>query len=224
MPHKSRICSSISLAPTLFLLILISIFPLGLFRLVAVADSPDWTAYYPLAVGNIWTYKWIYKGNVAGGRKSGTVRWEVQQTLEEDGKRVYLVVPQPIQIDDDYLELSVGPGGVEEVRHGIFLLKFPVIVGQHWSKEYQSVLKNREVSRKFSVLSAGKPCSVGRFKFSDCVVVEDSDEELDLKTVTTYARNVGPVAYEYFRRAGAPTVDKFFESFALLSHDLKSSK
>jgi hypothetical protein len=188
--------------------------------LVAVADSPDWTAYYPLAVGNTW----IYKVRVAGDPKSGTVRWKVTQTLDEDGKRVYLVVPHPIQEDDDYLELSVGSGGVEEVRQGIFHLKFPVIVGQQWSKEYQSVLKNREVSRKFSVLSVGKPCRVGKFSFTDCVVVEDSDEELELKTVTTYARNVGPVAYEYFKRAGAPTEDKFFQSLELLSHDLKSSK
>ena len=61
-------------------------------------------------------------------------------------------------------------------------------------------------------------------RFSDCVVIEDSDVELELKTVTTYARNVGPVAYEYFKRPGGSTVDKFFESLELLSHDLKSSK
>jgi hypothetical protein len=206
--------------PALLLMILIFTLSSGLSHLIAVADSPDWTAYYPLAVGNTW----IYKQHVADDRKSGTVRWEVTQTLEENGKRIYLVVPHPIQEDDDYLELSLGPGGVEEVRQGIFHLKFPVIAGQQWSKEYQSVLKNREVSRKFSVMSVGQPCKVGKLAFSDCVVIEDSDEELELKTVTTYARNVGPVSYEYFKCPSGSTVDKFFESLELLSHDLKPSK
>ena len=73
-------------------------------------------------------------------------------------------------------------------------------------------------------MSVGQPCKVGKLTFSDCVVIEDSDEELELKTVTTYARNVGPVAYEYFKRPGGSTADKFFESLELLSHGLKSSK
>jgi hypothetical protein len=77
--------------------------------------------------------------------------------------------------------------------------------------------------RGSAVVSVGQPCKVGKLTFSDCVVIEDSDEELELKTVTTYARNVGPVAYEYFKRPGS-TVDKFFELLELLSHDLKSSK
>jgi hypothetical protein len=201
-------------------MILMSTLSLALSRSVPAADSPDWAAYYPLAVGNTW----IYKEHVAGEPKSRTFRWEVTQTLEEDGKRVYLVVPHPIQEDDDYLELAAGPSGIEEVRQGIFHLKFPIIVGQQWIKEYQSVLKNREVSRKFSVLSVGKPCTVGKFTFSDCVIIEDSDEELELKTLMTSARNIGPVAYKYFKRAVGSSVDEPFESLELLSHDLKSSK
>jgi hypothetical protein len=73
-------------------------------------------------------------------------------------------------------------------------------------------------------MSVGQPCKVGKLAFSDCVVIEDSDEELELKTVTTYARNVGPVSYEYFKCPSGSTVDKFFESLELLSHDLKPSK
>ena len=209
--------SSMGLALALLLLILLFIHLSGLSQ--TVANSPDWAAYYPLAVGNTW----IYKQHFTNNRKSGTIRWKVTQTLEEDGTRAYLIVPHPIHEDDNYLELTEGPKGVEEVRQGIFHLKFPIIAGQQWSKEYQSVLKQHKVSRKFSVLSAGQPCKVGTLAFSDCVVVEDSDEELELRTVTTYARNVGPVAYEYYNLSGT-SIDRLFESLELLSHDLKPSK
>lgn len=216
LPHKWRICYSHGPVPVLLLVCLASIFSLGLFRLTAAAATPDWSAYYPLAVGNTW----IYSVHVAGRQKSGTIRWQVTQAFVEDEKTVYLISPRPTEVDDGYMELSPGIRGVEDVRQGIFLLKFPITAGEQWSHQRQSVRKNHKVSHIFKVQSAGKPCAAGKFTFSDCVVVEDSDEELDLKTVTTYARDVGPISYKYWKHDGTPSVDKFLESNELLSREL----
>lgn len=109
------------------------------------------------------------------------------------------------------------------IRADVFILKSPLYQGGRWNKEFQSTLKNRKVSRTFLITSTGKPCEVGKFKFPDCVVIEDVDEEQDPKTFTTYARDVGPVAFKYYEHIKNSGPYKLDQTLVLLSYTLKGS-
>ena len=53
--------------------------------------------------------------------------------------------------------------------------------------------------RRFHALSVGLSCRVGRIASADCITVEDRDERIHLRTVTTYARGIGPIRYVNFQ-------------------------
>lgn len=179
--------------------------------------SAEWVNYYPLAVGN----EWVYAVHTQGKSKSSVVRWKVTQVTRENDRTIFMVHPKPSEADDDWMELSPAEVGLEDIRANVFILKSPLYQGGRWNKEFQSTLKNRKVSRTLSTISAGKPCEVGKFKFSDCVEIEDVDEEQDQKTDTTYTRNVGPVAFKYYEHIEKSGSYKLDQTLVLLSYSLK---
>jgi hypothetical protein len=67
------------------------------------------------------------------------------------------------------MQLQITPDGGLELSADFYILQFPVKKGENW--------KLKEHERLFSVLSEGGPCTVGKFSFQKCAVVQDDDKE-----------------------------------------------
>src|SRR3990172_3334399 len=122
----------------------------------APTGAGDWHEYYPLAVGNSWTYKaW------EEGKEPSTVQWRVTQVMREPEGDVFVIWPSP-PIDDESIMLVLSKGGLREWDFGgslgFYELTFPINEGDLWREEFHSYSKNRSVTRVARVLSVGKPC------------------------------------------------------------------
>src|SRR5258708_2108044 len=142
--------------------------------------------YYPLAIGNSWTY------SVNGKSKVHQVVWKVLNAKADASGLVFAVWPIPLETDDSGMQLQFSAERLRELSGDFFVLRFPLTTGKTWS------VNRSGPDRVFVVLGEGKPCAVGKPKFNACAVVRDDDPAAKLRTVTTYALGVGPVQYEYF--------------------------
>lgn len=171
--------------------------------------------YYPLAVGNTWIYR---VKTLEPKPSSSTIKWRVGKVRESAKGKVYAVRPTPIEYDDDLMSLLVSPSGITEIRDDVPLLRFPLKAGAKWS----SPNLGDNSTEEFGVISVNRPCHGGRFSFSDCLAIEESDTKTDLRVITMYARHVGPVSFHYFRvRAGKKILVQTLE---LTSYRLASGK
>ena len=166
--------------------------------------------YYPLAVGNSWQYSVISKG------KGSTTSWKVVNKTSSAAGTAFAVWPSPVEVDDEGIQLQITPDGLLELSSNFYVLQFPVKKGEHW--------KPKEHERLFSVLSEGGPCTVGKFSFDKCAVVQDDDKEANLRTVTTYAYDVGPVRYEYYRWVSGGFERQPSQTLKIVSYSLKSNR
>ena len=146
--------------------------------------------YYPLAQGNVWKYQ----VHIAGEHSTSTVEWRVTSAKTTNDGIIYQVWPFPSQSDDEAMSLRVTAKGIIETDSGLYLLKSTVKPGESWGS-----IKTDH--RSFRVLSASKPCHVREMVFSDCIVIEDQDDRLQFITVTTFARDIGPVLYSYYAKS-----------------------
>lgn len=148
--------------------------------------------YYPLARGSYWKYE-VTKANHA---KKSFVTWRVTKVTKAKGGFIYQVWPTPMIVDDEAMELLVVAEGVQEKSDGSWILKFPLEKGSEWSTNGQ----------KLRVVGYSEPCRGPHFESGACVTVETIDQGIKLRVLTTYARGIGPVAYEYCRLGGPKCV------------------
>jgi hypothetical protein len=146
-------------------------------------------SYYPLAKGN----SWKYEVHVAGESKISTVEWRVTSADKTKEGNVFQVWQFPSQSDDEAMSLHISKQGVVESSTGTLILKYPASAGDSWAT-------TKPTHRVFRVISSGKPCHVGVIESDDCVVVEDQQDTLKFRTVTTYAKGIGPVLYAYYKK------------------------
>jgi len=88
------------------------------------ADLRTDARYYPLAVGNVWTYQ---VHSVAPKVDRSSMKWTVTHSSVERGQTVYQVWPKPMQSDDDVMLLAVTLQGIVETTDGVVVLRFPVL-------------------------------------------------------------------------------------------------
>lgn len=151
--------------------------------------------YYPLSVGNSWAYR-VHR--LAPQQKDSHVVWRVTKAEKNKaGGIVYQVWPIPMQADDEAMQLAVYASGIEELASHGLVLKWPLTSGDHWLG--RKPVREVQMPPVFRVLSVGQACSVASKVFQDCAVVEENDQATGMRTITTYARSVGPVEYKYFR-------------------------
>jgi hypothetical protein len=160
------------------------------------AHSGPASAYYPLAKGNTWTYR----VRSASGAQSSTVKWRVTSVKPSREGIVYQVWPTRSDSDDEAMVLLTSAEGIEELSSHVFVLKSSLSSGEKWASEKTS----DSPPRFFEILAVHQPCRAGPISSDDCVTVEDKDETIHLRTVTTYARGIGPIRYTYFRTNAAP--------------------
>jgi hypothetical protein len=134
-------------------------------------NTTDPAAYYPLAVGNSWTYQ----VTDASGKHEDTI-----QIVGRDG---------PWFIDDHRGRLRVDSDGVRDADR--YLLRAPIAASARWS-----AVENLVVQR-FEVTSTDVKVTTQDGAFSGCVVVRNEQPlpEKQGKFVTewTFAPGVGPV-------------------------------
>jgi len=131
------------------------------------------SAYYPLAVGNRWTYR-------VNGREDKPVTVAVLK--EEDG---YFH-------DSQGGQLTVDGFGVRDRKR--YLLRGPLTEGSQWTNVVSVASTER-----YRILQADVPCETPAGAFRSCVQVEASnrvDANTTLLNVFTFARDVGLVRME----------------------------
>jgi len=129
--------------------------------------------YYPLAVGNRWTYR-------VNGRVDKTV--DVEILKEEDG---YFH-------DNQGGQLAVDGFGVRDRKR--YLLRGPLSDGHSWTN-----VVSVSSTERYRILQAGVPCEAPAGAFAHCVRVEARnrvDAETTLINALTFAAGVGLVRIE----------------------------
>ncbi|XXF75091.1 hypothetical protein P2318_18645 [Myxococcaceae bacterium GXIMD 01537] len=132
-------------------------------------------AYYPLAVGNRWTY-------LVNGRGDKPVNVEI--TGQADG---YFQ-------DTQGGNLQLDGFGVRDVKR--YLLRGPIEVGHSWTN-----IVSVSSTERYQIVQAGVSCEVPAGVFQDCVRVEGRnrvDQETTIVGAWTYAAGVGLVRMEMF--------------------------
>jgi hypothetical protein len=172
----------------------------------------SWSSYYPLSKDNTWRYI-VAKKTAEKPRQF--VSWRVLNLSRNSEGPVFAVWPTPAESDDDGMQLQFTDEGLKELGNDFYVLRFPLVRGSKWSVDRQE--------RVFTVLSEGEPCAVGKYKFSECAVIQDDDREAKLRTLTTYAFGVGPVRYEYRRLDGGEAETQATQTMEIVSYSVKPS-
>ncbi len=143
-------------------------------------SGPSPAEYYPLAVGNRWTYDQTFLG-----AKSSLV----VEIVKEDNGFFY---------DSNGGELTVDAVGVRD--HKRYLLRSPVEPGREW----KNVVSVSSVEH-YKVVEAGAGCEAPFGRFERCVRVE-ARNRVDAKTTLvnemTFAPAVGVVRIEVYAEVG----------------------
>jgi hypothetical protein len=150
-------------------------------RSTTAATAAD---YYPLAVGNHWTYD----TNFLGDRRE---------------RRVEIVAQQNgYFIDNEGAQLTVDGLGVRDQKR--YLLRDPIELSSSWT----NVVSASSIER-YKVTSVGVPCSAPAGTFQNCVKVESRnrmDEQRTLVNELTFAPAVGIVRIELTLESGGKRV------------------
>ena len=126
----------------------------------------DARAYYPLAVGNSWTYA------VGGSQEEAKI-----EIVGRDGDWF---------LDDHRGRLRYEDGGVRDADR--FLLRPPLVEGTHWTAVENLVVQH------FEIVSADASLVTGAGSFTHCVVVRTSSmvkKDVTFTTEWTFAPEVG---------------------------------
>ncbi|HYO52238.1 hypothetical protein [Archangium sp.] len=135
--------------------------------------SESLAAYYPLAVGNRWTYR-------VNGRVDKTVDVEV---LKEEGGYFH---------DNQGGQLAVDGFGVRDRKR--YLLRGPLAEGSQWTN-----VVSVSSTERYRILQSGVPCEAPAGSFEHCVRVEARnrvDATTTLVNALTFAEGVGLVRVE----------------------------
>jgi hypothetical protein len=135
--------------------------------------SESLAAYYPLAVGNRWTYR-------VNGRADRTVDVEV---LKEEAGYFH---------DNQGGQLSVDGFGIRDRKR--YLLRGPLTEGNAWTN-----VVSVSSTERYRILQAGVPCEAPAGSFAHCVRVEARnrvDANTTLVNALTFAEGVGLVRVE----------------------------
>jgi hypothetical protein len=147
----------------------------------AVGAAED---YYPLAVGNHWTYE----VNFLGDRRER----RVEIIAHRDG----------YYIDNEGAQLTVDGLGVRDQKR--YLLRDPIEVGGAW----MNVVSPSSIEH-YKITQCGAPCRVPAGAFENCVRVESRnrmDEQRTLVNELTFAPSVGIVRIELTLESGGKRV------------------
>lgn len=135
------------------------------------APTREAEAYYPLAVGN----KWTYEAEMLGQKSTQTI-----EIVAQEG---------PFFVDNTGQKLTVDAYGLRDDRR--YLLQEPISQDHAW-KNTVSV----SATERYRIDSVGATCDAPAGTFQDCVIVTSTlrrDKDTQLANEITFARGVGIV-------------------------------
>ena len=164
--------------------------------LIFIAVLPGCTnelkEYYPLEVGNLWTFK-------TNSMVTNTNRTDRELIEKRDGS-TYTFESGEVMINMGTFILN---------KNGTILLKTPFEKGTTWN----------DIGVKGEITAVGEPYKVPAGEFSDTVEVTieyqrpDKDDPQKIftdRTVTRYAKGIGPISYYYeVKRPDGETIPTF---------------
>jgi hypothetical protein len=155
------------------------------------APPPDPGAWFPLAVGNSWT--WIDRSPQAGAG-AGAQKERTVLIVSRDADGFY--------VDDARGALKSSRGCIQDrVRR---ILCAPFDTGRTWS----SIVSETSTER-YRIEATGQSVQVPAGRFEDCVVVRSTNragDDAEMVLETTYAPGVGPVRIETWAVVGGKRV------------------
>jgi len=157
-------------------------------------------SYYPLAVGNRWTYE----TNLLGEKSLRTV----EIVKEEDG----------FYRDSQGGRLAMDAYGIRDDKR--YLLRAPLKQGVQWSN-----VVSANVTEHYTVVESGGHCESPAGVFEHCVRVEARSRIADGSTLVnqlTFAQGVGLVRVEVVVEQGGRKIPQ--SSLALTDYALKSAR
>lgn len=145
------------------------------------AGRPDPTAYFPLAIGNEWT--WIDRSPQVG---AGVPKQRTVRIVSRDAEGYF--------VDDSRGALKAAHGCIQDRVRRILCL--PLEVDRSWS----SIVSETSTER-YQIAAIGLRVTVPAGTFDGCVLVRGRNRagaEAEMILETTYAPGVGPVRIETF--------------------------
>ena len=152
-------------------------------------SPPDPTAYFPLAVGNEWT--WLDRSPVAGDAapKRRTVR-----IVSRDAEGYF--------VDDGRGALKVAHGCIQDRVRRILCAPFEA------DRSWLSIVSETSTER-YQIAATGLTAAVPAGTFEGCILVRARNragDDAEVILETTYAPGVGPVRIETFALVGGKKV------------------
>jgi hypothetical protein len=150
----------------------------------AAPAAPDPTAWFPLAVGNEWT--WIDASPRAGG---GVPKERTVRIVSRDAEGFY--------VDDANGALKSAHGCIQDRVRRILCAPFEP------ERTWISIVSETSTER-YRIAGTGLVVKVPAGEFRDCVLVRASNragDDAEIVLETTYAPGVGPVRIETFAQA-----------------------
>jgi hypothetical protein len=143
--------------------------------------APDPTAYFPLAVGNEWT--WIDRSPAAGG---AAPRQRTVRIVSRDAEGYY--------VDDARGALRVAHGCIQDRVRRILCAPFDL------ERSWLSIVSETSTER-YQIAATGLTAAVPAGTFDDCILVRARNragEDAEVILETTYAPGIGPIRIETF--------------------------
>jgi hypothetical protein len=151
--------------------------------------AADPTAYFPLAVGNEWT--WVDRSPVAG---DGAPKRRTVRIVSRDAEGYF--------VDDSRGALKVAHGCIQDRVRRILCAPFEA------DRSWISIVSETSTER-YQIAATGLTAAVPAGTFEDCILVRARNragEDAEVILETTYAPGVGPVRIETFAQVGGKRV------------------
>lgn len=153
------------------------------------AAAPDPTAWFPLAVGNEWT--WV---DLSPSQEPGTARRRTVRIVSRDAEGFY--------VDDARGALKSAHGCIQDRVRRILCAPFEA------ERSWTSVVSETSTER-YQIAATGLTVTVPEGTFQDCILVRARNRaggDAEVLLETTYAPGVGPVRIETFAIVGGKKV------------------
>lgn len=173
-----------TVAPLAALLLAACAHPAGRAPAEAAPVAPDPTAWFPLAVGNEWT--WVDASPQAGG---GAPKARTVRIVSRDADGYF--------VDDARGALKSAHGCIQDRVRRILCAPFEP------ERTWTSIVSETSTER-YRIAGTGLVVRVPAGEFRDCILVRASNragENAEVVLETTYAPGVGPVRIETFAQA-----------------------
>lgn len=148
---------------------------------VRPAGPPDPTTYFPLAIGNEWT--WVDRSPQAGG---GAPKQRTVRIVSRDAEGFF--------VDDSRGALKAAHGCIQDRVRRILCMPFEV------DRSWTSIVSETSTER-YQIAATGLRVVVPAGTFDGCVMVRGRNRagpDAEVILETTYAPGVGPVRIETF--------------------------